>query len=262
MIHLIHNRNRHLYSQHLEAMHRQRLEHFIRERGWGLTERDGGEYDEFDDEEAIYLVGFSADGQVAVSCRYRPTHETSLIADIFPHLVAPHEQPIKEPLMYEATRYCAARPYRGQGGFVHRCKLHIATLELMRSLDARRLIGFMDLDFIPYFRRFSGLRIRPIGLPAEYDQGVTLAFEIGVTGGDLDFARQTLRLRTRQLFEAPSWLPVEADPLALAQTTEILINAAPETRRSVLDTVRTTSTQVELLHDVPGLMAELAQRAA
>ncbi len=107
MIHLIHARNRHLYATQLAEMHRQRHEHFIGERGWPLTAIDGGEYDEYDDADAAYLVGFSTEGEVAVSVRFRPTEQTSLIADVFPHLISPTEQPVKGPAMFEATRYCA-----------------------------------------------------------------------------------------------------------------------------------------------------------
>jgi acyl-homoserine lactone synthase len=259
MIHLIHARNRHLYASALAGMHAQRRDHFIGERGWPLQERDGGEYD---DAEAAYLVGFSQEGEVAVSVRFRTTWPTSLIGDLFPHLVAPTEEPVKGPGMYEASRYCAAKPFRGERGFTQRSKLHIAMLEAMLDCRARRLIGFMDVEFIPYFRRFSGLRLRPIGLPEPYDQGTTLAFELGVQAADLAQARQALQIGHRQLFEAPPWLPEEADPIALAQTAELLINAAPQSRRDVLATVRAHSAQLRLVEDIPAVIASLAKRAA
>lgn len=262
MIHLVHSANRRLYAEHLRQMHRQRHDHFIVERGWSLTERDGGEYDQFDDDEAMYLLGFSPDGEVCVSARYRSTHSTSLIADIFPELIAPHELPVKAAHMYEATRYCAAKGFRGAAGFGVRSQLHVAVIELMNDLKARRLLGFMDLDFIPYFRKFSGMRLRPIGIPQAYDEGVTLAFDIGVGPEDLAFAQSTLRIGTRQLFEAPAWLPSQADPLALAATTEILINADPDVRRHVAATVREQAANLAQREDIPALMAELAKRAA
>lgn len=262
MIHFIHRANRHLYKTQLESMHRQRRDHFISERGWALTERDGGEYDEYDDEHAAYLVALAPDDDVAVSVRFRPTAETSLIADVFPHLVAPTEQPMKGADMYEATRYCAAKPFRGERGFMHRSKLHVAMIEVMRDAHAKRLFGFMDLEFIPYFRRFSGLKLRPIGMPAPYDQGITLAFEIGVSGEDLDFARSALRIGGRQLFEAPSWLPKDADPIALARATEILVNAEPQLRRDMAETVRRTSEQVQVQDDITSVIAELSKRVS
>jgi acyl-homoserine lactone synthase len=262
MIHLIHAGNRHLYAAQLAEMHRQRCEHFIGERGWALNAIDGGEYDEYDDAEAAYLVGFSAEGEVAVSVRFRPTEQTSLIADVFPHLISPTEQPVKGPAMYEATRYCAAKPFRGERGFTQRSKLHLAMLEAMVDRAAARLIGFMDVEFIPYFRRFSGLSLRPLGMPAPYDQGTTLAFELGVRPEDVAGARAALRIGHRQLFEAPTWLPAQADPIILAQATEILINAAPNDKREVVDAMRAQSARLRLVEDIPGVIADLARRAA
>lgn len=262
MIHYIHRGNRHLYTETLAAMHRQRRDHFIAERGWPLSEREGGEYDEFDDDAAAYLVGFSADEEVAVSVRFRPTAETSLIADAFPHLIAPTEQPVKGADMYEATRYCAAKSHRGDKGFSRRSQLHVAMLEVMLERGARRLIGFMDVEFIPYFRRFSGLRLRPLGVPAPYDQGMTLAFELGVTAQDLVNARNALRIRARQLFEAPSWLPSLADPIALARTTEVLINADEDLRRELAQDLRARAQSINVQEDVTSIIADLARRAA
>ncbi|RYG57090.1 MAG: hypothetical protein EON56_03085, partial [Alphaproteobacteria bacterium] len=114
MIHLIHAGNRHLYASALTTMHRQRYEHFILERGWNLEASDGGEFDQYDDADAFYLAAFGPNGDVGVSLRLRPTADTSLIADIFPHLVAPTELPIKAPAVFEATRYCAAKAFRGE----------------------------------------------------------------------------------------------------------------------------------------------------
>ena len=54
MIHLITSRNRRLYQAELVEFHRERREQFIVERRWNLSERDGGEYDAYDDDEALY----------------------------------------------------------------------------------------------------------------------------------------------------------------------------------------------------------------
>src|ERR1700742_2143493 len=70
MIHVVTAANRHLYSEALAEMHRLRRIHFVEERGWtGLTVRDGGEYDAYDDEHAIYLLGIEANGSVSCSAR-------------------------------------------------------------------------------------------------------------------------------------------------------------------------------------------------
>jgi N-acyl-L-homoserine lactone synthetase len=216
MIHLIHARNRHLYAGPLADMHRQRRDHFIRERGWPLVEQEGGEYDRYDDGEAAYLVGFSAEREVATSVRIRLAGDKGLIDEIFPDLIVPTEQPATGEGVYEATRYYVAEPFRRAAGFVDRAELHLALLETMVDRQARRLIGVMDMEFMPYVRRFSGLRVKPLGAPAPHGRGAVLAFELGVLAADLAWARQALRIPRRQLFEAPASLPADTDPIALA----------------------------------------------
>jgi hypothetical protein len=85
---------------------------------------------------------------------------------------------------------------------------------------------------------------------------------LGVRPEDVAGARAALRIGNRQLFEAPAWLPAQADPIALAQATEILINAAPNDKREVVDAMRAQSARLRLVEDIPGVIAELAKRAA
>lgn len=104
MIHLITSCNRHLYQSELAEFHRERREQFIVERRWNLSERDGGEYDAYDDGEAVYLLGLSPEGHLEVGCRLRPTFSGGVIPDVFPHLVAEHEPAVRTPGVYECTR--------------------------------------------------------------------------------------------------------------------------------------------------------------
>jgi acyl-homoserine lactone synthase len=263
MIHLIQTSNRHLYPRELTELHRERHRQFIIERGWGLRTIDGGEYDAYDDDRAFHLVGFSPDGEIDVGCRIRPTVDGGVLPDVFPHLIADTELPIRASGVFECTRYFTTARARGRQGFESRSKLHVAMLELMRDQDGRRLLGFVDLPLLTHLRRFSGLRIHPVGFPTPYDDGgVTIAFEIGVEAEDLLATRRKLAIPTRQLFVAPSWLPPGADVLALAQTTATLLNASEERRSALKTLAREAVREVVFQPDVEGLMAELARAAA
>lgn len=262
MIHLISHTNRGLYGPQLEALHRERRQQFIVERGWALSERDGGEYDCYDDERAVQLVGFSAGGEIEVACRLRPTSGGGLIPDVFPHLVAPTEAPPDEPGTFECTRYMSAASARGRAGFEARSKLHLAVVEHVRDSGGDRLLGFVDLPLLTHLRRFSGLRIRPVGLPAEYEEGgVTVAFEIGVTEDDLQEARRKLRLPSPQLFTAPAWLPAGMDVLALERSLTVLLHADEQHRRGLSEHLAVLVSGMRLQPDVDALMAELGRAA-
>ena len=263
MIHLISQRNAHLYTSCLKDMHAERHRQFIVDRGWSLTERDGGEYDDYDDAEALYLLGLDPDGRLEVGCRLRPTLSGGVIPDVFPHLVAPSEPESRQPGTYECTRYFTTAVARGRRGFEARSRLHLAMVEAIRDRGGQRLLGFADLPLLTHLRRFSGLRIRPVGLPAPYDDGgnVTVAFEIGVEDADLQETRQRLEIPTRQLFEAPAWLPEGLDVIALAQATAALVGAE-DGPRLALKRVAKVSSRVVHHADVEAVMARIAGRAA
>ncbi len=195
MIHLIDINNRHLYPQQIKAFHNERYLHFVVERGWPLRAVDGGEYDDYDDDHALYLVGLSLEGEIEVGCRIRTTAGGGVLPDVFPHLIANSEPAVEVPGVFECTRYFSANRARGRRGFEARSKLHLAMVELVRDLGGHRLLGFVDLPLLSHLRRFSGLRIRPVGLPAPYDGGVTIAFEIGVEEEDLQTTRSLLQFR-------------------------------------------------------------------
>ena len=263
MIHLITRSNRRLYAAQLRAFHHERREQFIVERKWNLTERDGGEYDAYDDGEALYLVGLSAEGELEVGCRLRPTLDGGVIPDVFPHLVAAQEPALRTPGVFECTRYFSTRRVRGRRGFEARSRLHLAMQECVRDRGGHRLLGFADLSLLAHLRRYSGLRIRPVGLPAPYDEdGVTIAFEIGVAEADLFDTRRRLEIPTRQLFEAPSWLPADADVLAIAQATAVLIEAGAADREILKEFARAATARIVHQPDVDALMHRLDALAA
>ncbi len=262
MIHLIDDQNRHLYEQQLEEFHRERNRQFVIERGWPLRSVNGGEYDDYDDDLALYLIGFSLDGEIEVGCRVRPTAWGGVLPDVFPHLIAESEPSVKEPGTFECTRYFSANSARGRRGFEARSKLHLAMIELVRDMGGHRLLGFVDLPLLTHLRRFSGLRIRPVGLPAPYDGGVTIAFEIGVEEGDLRTTQKLLQIPTRQLFIAPTWLPIGTDVLSLAQAVTVMLSAPLENKGALVAAVRQTLPSVVFQPDVDDLMIKLAAQAA
>ncbi len=262
MIHLINQQNRHLYERQMIVFHKERLEQFVVERGWRLQEREGGEFDEYDDTSAVYLLGLSTTGDLEVGCRLRPTIEGGVLPDVFPHLIADHEAPVRSAGVYECTRYLASPNVRGRKGFEARSKLHIAMQECVLDRGGHRLLGFVDLPLLTHLRRFSGLRLRPVGLPAAYDEGIAIAFEIGVLPQDLAETRRRLEIPTRQLFEAPPWLPENTDVVALAHATSILIEAQSPDHERLSSFVRAAARRVVYQPDVEGIMSRLSDQAA
>jgi len=73
MIHVITSANRHLYEPELLAHFRLRHEIYVVERNWtNLSRPDGLERDQFDNEDAIYILA-SEDDQIIGGSRLVPT---------------------------------------------------------------------------------------------------------------------------------------------------------------------------------------------
>lgn len=182
MIHVVTAENRHLYAAALKEMHELRRIHFVEERGWAaMTVRDGGEYDQYDDDKMIYLLSIEEDGRVSCSMRMRPAEDGSVLTDVFPHLVAQDEPSLNRPDVWEISRYFAARHCRGRGGARRRAEIRLASLEVARKHGANRLIGMIDIEMLPPMLNGSGWRVRTLGLPAPYDEGIAQAIEISVS---------------------------------------------------------------------------------
>lgn len=260
MIHLVTADNRHLYGPQLEAMHRDRAAYFVGDRGWsGLTVENGLERDAYDDDRALYLIGFEADGSIAASVRLRPSDDGSVLSDVFPHLVS--EGPARGAGVFEMTRYFGSRARRGASGFAVRSALHVATLEAIVARGASRLLGFTDVAALSLLR-YTGWRVRPVGLPADYAEGTAVAFEVACGPGDLAETRARLQLDGRQLFEAPAWLPEGSDVLALAEATNVILNAPPAGRRKAISAVREVEASWQPQGDLQALIARMGERVA
>ena len=97
----------------LDAMHRDRKKVFVDMLGWDVPVIDGQyEVDQFDDENAIYVVASDENGQHEGSIRLLPTTSPHLLGEIFPHLC---NGPIPQaPDIFELSRACcppAIAPY-------------------------------------------------------------------------------------------------------------------------------------------------------
>jgi acyl-homoserine lactone synthase len=184
MIHVVTADNRDLYRDALREMHQLRRIHFVEERGWNaMTVRDGGEYDPYDDERTVYLMSLDKDGAVGCSMRMRPAETGSILSDVFPHLIAADEPPLTQPDVWEISRYFAARSARGRAGAQARAEVRLASLEVAQARGAKRLIGMIDLEMLPPMLTASGWRVRTLGLPAPYDEGIAQAIEVQVSRG-------------------------------------------------------------------------------
>src|SRR3546814_18123050 len=94
VIHLVTAENRDAYKRELVNYHLVRKSVFVDQLGWSLNISDGLEIDEYDDERAMYAIAFDVEGKVAISGRFRPADDRSMLVDHFAHVLTADIGPI------------------------------------------------------------------------------------------------------------------------------------------------------------------------
>lgn len=82
-VHVITDGNRHLHLRELEAFFRARHDIYVHEKRWRDPSASGLEIDQFDHQDATYLVGFSDDGELMGGTRLIPTNRPHLLGEVF-----------------------------------------------------------------------------------------------------------------------------------------------------------------------------------
>jgi N-acyl-L-homoserine lactone synthetase len=185
MLHVCTQANRALYARQLEQMHRQRYALFVRQRGWRLSVRDGGEYDEGDDARAVYLLALDELGACFSSIRVRPADDFSMVIDNMPHHVDGDANALRrDPGLWEMARWVnvGADPAAGQ-------EIRIGLVEYLLSRGARQCLALPDVSMLGYALRM-GWRVRALGAPLPYPEGgVAVAVSLPVTADEVAHLR-------------------------------------------------------------------------
>lgn len=265
MIHMVTCENRALYASQLAEMFRLRKAHFVDERGWSaLTVNGDQEIDRYDDERTIYFMALDPLGRIQVCMRARPTDDGSMLADIFPHLIAPSAAAVTAPGVWEISRIFATRGARGRQGLLRRAELFLATVEAACSLHVTRLVGMTDVYLLPQTLA-AGWRVRPLGLPARYAEGEAIAVEVDSSESGLTEMQERLAIRrSRVMHLEPAHPlaqlgPMEAEALfdvlgAHRMSDDLAVTSALSARIVALQKHR-SDTEIELLVDEVAAMA-------
>ncbi|MBD1547809.1 acyl-homoserine-lactone synthase [Roseibium aggregatum] len=113
-IHIVDRSNQCDYQIHLEQHFRLRHKIYVDERGWhDLARPDGREVDEFDTEDATYLLAITPGEGVVAGSRLLPSLKPHLMSEVFPQL-APSGVP-KADDIYEWTRIFVVSALREPG---------------------------------------------------------------------------------------------------------------------------------------------------
>jgi acyl-homoserine lactone synthase len=165
-IHVINAANRRLYTTELDKFFRARHEIYVEEKGWRDADPSGMEIDQFDTDDATYLVGI-VDGEVMTGTRLTPTTAPHMLSDVFPNM-ADYNGLIRRPDVAEWTRGFIIPKFREKGHGPIKGQFCGTVMEYCLNEGINSIGGVQDLYWLPLWKRF-GWTVRPVGSPHEID---------------------------------------------------------------------------------------------
>ena len=209
MLHVVTAANRHLYKKPLGEMHRARYELFVKGKGWNLPVRDGGEYDQGDDDRAVYLIALDESGYCHSSIRVRSADDWSYLLDAMPEWVAVDAQTLRaNPGLWEMARWVN----QGEDSAIG-AEMRIGLVEYLLSRGATQCLACGDLDVAAYGIR-TGWRVNFLGVPRRYPEGgVAVATSLPITQQEAEHLRGLYERRDVFLMEVPAEAPWAGLPL-------------------------------------------------
>jgi acyl-homoserine lactone synthase len=189
MIHVITSANRHLYGPELLAHFRLRHEIYVGERNWkDLARPDGLERDQFDNEDATYILA-TDDGQVIGGSRLLPTTGPHLLSEVFPYLASVRGLP-RATDIYEWTRMFvikSRREGRTMGGQA-RGMVICGVLEYCLDSGITSLTALIEMFWVPLFYSM-GWNLMPLGLPELINDEWSIAVKMAINEDTLASTR-------------------------------------------------------------------------
>jgi acyl-homoserine lactone synthase len=187
-VHVVSQHNRSLYLHEIEAMHRHRHDLFVGQLGWrDLASPDGLDVDEFDTQDATYLIAIDDEGRMMGSGRLMPSWRRHMLKDLFPHFCS---EPVPVgPDIWEWTRHAPpGRAYPRETNLAVNLALNIAVVEFAGARGIVGITGLLEARMVPYALSI-GWRNRPLGAPKSYAEGTAVALLNELWTGQLDAFR-------------------------------------------------------------------------
>jgi acyl-homoserine lactone synthase len=178
----------------LDNMHRDRKRVFVDLRRWDVPVIDGQyEIDQFDSEQAVYLVSASDEGEHRGSIRLLPTQRPHILGSLFPHL-CDGPSPVGEDV-WEITRGCISPRLRPAERLRERNMLTTAAVLFAQMNAITRFVCVADSSWLSQILAL-GWHCEPLGEPRIIAGSTTGALQIHI-------CEQTIaRLRSAGTYEA------------------------------------------------------------
>jgi acyl-homoserine lactone synthase len=162
MIRVIDRTNRHRFIRTLDLHFRLRHEIFVKERGWKDFDRDGVyEKDQYDNDDATYLISVDERENVVGSFRLYPTVLPHMLSEQFPAMI--DGAVLQRIDILELTRLAICRSQRGTRTYF---ELFLALQEYCLEQGISGATTLVRTHRIPVVQK-AGMNIVPLGLSRE-----------------------------------------------------------------------------------------------
>ncbi|WP_170475009.1 acyl-homoserine-lactone synthase [Ruegeria arenilitoris] len=145
---------RYLYADELhkhpalaDGMFKDRADQFKTRLGWDVTVNEKGEErDQYDVLNPLYVIWEEPDGNHGGSLRMLPTTGPVMVNDVFGHITG--GQPVRSPLIWEATRFCLSRTASPHTAGI----IMMSCLEILEGFSLSNIVGAFDARMIRIYR--------------------------------------------------------------------------------------------------------------
>lgn len=163
----------------LREMFEARKRIFVDLLKWDLSVLEGRyELDQYDDEEATYLIVPTEDGGHAGSARLLKTTRPHILDTIFPELCA--APPPRGPAVLEITRFCLGREQGTSERLETRNLLVSALVRYALEHGVQAYTGVAEMAWLQQILAF-GWHCRPLGLPRRVEGKMLGALRIDIS---------------------------------------------------------------------------------
>lgn len=195
MIDVVTSQNAIAYQAALEEMYRLRHRVFVEKMKWeALRKPDGREIDQFDNDDAIYLLLREDDGRIIGGHRLLPTTKPHLFTELFSDMCNVRGLRSGERI-YELTRTCTDKEALGKDREIWGLKhVMVGLFEFCVRAGIEQLTLLTPLNTL-YRCLLTGVEVRPLGLPRDIDGIPQAAVAFITSQTTLDNARNFLGIK-------------------------------------------------------------------
>lgn len=180
------------------SMFEERKRVFVDLLGWDIPVLAGRyEIDQFDDDEATYIVVTDGTGEHCGSARLLRTDRPHILDTIFPYLC--DDIPPAGPTVREITRFCLARRLKARERLATRNRLVSALVEHALCNGITTYTGVAEWAWFQQILAF-GWQCLPLGMPSNADRGLS-AMRIDISPATPGLLRQSGIFTSIQLMD-------------------------------------------------------------